>query len=251
MNGPALATTLFGLAMALAPSAAGAAELKVLAGGGMTVPLKEIGAAFERASGHKVEFDFAGTPELIKLATSGQPFDLAVVPVDVFKNADAKAKFVAGPTTDIARVGFGVAVKAGAPKPDIGSPDKLKQALLNAQSVALLPESAAGAYVMNVFARLGIAEAMKAKIKPQTTTGAIPAAVAKGDAELGVFLTNVLTAPGVDLVGPFPGDLQSELVFTSAVAAESKNDSAAKALLDYLKTPEATAVLKAKGMTPG
>jgi molybdate transport system substrate-binding protein len=92
---------------------------------------------------------------------------------------------------------------------------------------------------------------MKAKIKPQTTTGAIPAAVAKGDAELGVFLTNVLTAPGVDLVGPFPGDLQSELVFTSAVAVDSKQAEAAKALLDYLKTPEATAVLKAKGITPG
>jgi molybdate transport system substrate-binding protein len=251
MNGPAFATTLFTLALALAPGAAGAADLKVLAGGGMTVPLKDIGPAFERASGHKVAFVFAGTPELIKLATSGQPFDLAVVPVDVFKNADAKAKFVAGPTTDIARVGYGVAVKAGAPKPDIGSPDKLKQALLNAQSVALLPESAAGAYVMSVFARLGIAEAMKAKIKPQTTTGAIAQAVAKGDAELGVFLTNVLTAPGVDLAGPFPGDLQSELVFTSAVAAESKQAEAAKALLDYLKTPEATAVLKAKGMTPG
>jgi molybdate transport system substrate-binding protein len=251
MNGPAFATIVFGLAMALAPGAAGAAELKVLAGGGMTVPLRDIGPAFERASGHKVEFVFAGTPELIKLATSGQPFDLAIVPVDVFKNADAKAKFVAGPTTDIARVGYGVAVKAGAPKPDIGSPDKLKQALLNAQSVALLPESAAGAYVMSVFTRLGITEAMKAKIKPQTTTGAIAQAVAKGDAELGVFLTNVLTAPGVDLVGPFPGDLQSELVFTSAVASDSKNASAAKALLDYLKTPEATAVLKAKGMTPG
>jgi molybdate transport system substrate-binding protein len=251
MNGPAFATTLFGLAMALAPGAAGAADLKVLAGGGLTVPLKEIGPAFERASGHKVEFVFAGTPELIKLATSGKPFDLAVVPVDVFKNADAKAKFVAGPTTDIARVGYGVAVKAGARKPDIGTPDKLKQALLNAQSVALLPESAAGAYVMSVFARLGIAEAMKAKIKPQTTTGAIPAAVAKGDAELGVFLTNVLTAPGVELAGPFPGDLQSELVFTSAVAADSKQADAAKALLEYLKTPEATAVLKAKGITPG
>jgi molybdate transport system substrate-binding protein len=251
MNGPAFATTLFALAMALAPGAAGAADLKVLAGGGMTVPLREIGPAFERASGHKVEFVFAGTPELIKLATSGQPFDLAVVPVDVFKNADAKAKFVAGPTTDIARVGYGVAVKAGAPKPDIGTPDKLKQALLNAQSVALLPESAAGAYVMSVFTRLGIAEAMKAKIKPQTTTGAIPAAVAKGDAELGVFLTNVLTAPGVELAGPFPGDLQSELVFASAVAAESKQAEAAKALLNYLKTPDATAVLKAKGMTPG
>lgn len=246
-----LATALFGLALAFTPDALNAADLKVIAGGGMTIPLKEIGPAFERASGHKVEFVFAGTPELIKLATSGQPFDLAIVPVDVFKNAEAKAKFVVDPTTDIARVGYGVAVRQGAPKPDIGTPDKLKAALLAAQSVALLPESAAGAYVMSVFARLGIADTMKAKIKPQTTTGAIGQAVAKGDAELGVFLTNVLTAPGIELVGPFPGELQSDLVFTSSVFAASANTAAAKAFLDYLKSPDAAAVIKAKGMRAG
>lgn len=250
MSGTTLATALFGLALAFTPGALNAADLKVIAGG-MTIPLKEIAPAFERASGHKVEFVFAGTPELIKLATSGQPFDLAVVPVDVFKNAEAKAKFVAGPTIDIARVGYGVAVRQGAPKPDIGTPDKLKAALLAAQSVALLPESAAGAYVMSVFARLGIADAMKAKIKPQTTTGAIGQAVAKGDAELGVFLTNVLTAPGIELVGPFPGELQSDLVFTSSVFAASANTAAAKAFLDYLKSPDAAAVIKAKGMRAG
>ena len=92
---------------------------------------------------------------------------------------------------------------------------------------------------------------MKAKTKAQTTPGAIPQAVAKGEAELGVFLTNVLLAPGVELAGPFPGDLQQELVFVGAVAAESKDATAAKAFLDYLKTPEAVSVFKAKGVTPG
>ena len=85
----------------------------------------------------------------------------------------------------------------------------------------------------------------------QAAPGAIPQAVAKGDAELGVFLTNVLLAPGVELAGPFPGDLQQELVFVGAVSADSKNAAAAKAFLDYLKTPDAVSVFKAKGVTPG
>jgi len=246
-----LAAAMLALAMVLPPAAARAAELTVLAGGSMTASLKELAPRFEGATGHKLVLHFAGTPELIKLAGSGAPFDLGVVPVDVMKDAAARAKFAAGPTVDIARVGYGVAVRAGAPKPDVGTPDALKATLLKAQSITLYPESAAGAYVVSVFARLGIADEMKAKTKAQAGPGQIPTAVANGEAELGVFLTNVLAAPGVELVGPFPGALQQELVFTGAVAAESKNADAAKALIDYLRTPEAAAVLRLKGMTPG
>ena len=213
--------------------------------------MNELGLQFERASGHKLTIVFDSTPNLIKAATSGAPFDLGVVPVDVFKDAAARARFASGPTIDIARVRYGVAIRAGAPKPDISTPDALKQTLLNVQSIALLPESAAGAYVLRVFARLGIAEAMHAKTKAQTTTGDIAKAVARGDAELGVFLTNVLIAPGVELAGAFPAELQQELVFTAAVAADTKEAAAAKAFIDFLQTPEAAAVLKAKGMTPG
>src|SRR3979409_572485 len=183
-----------------------AAELTILAGGGITGPMRELGPQFERAAGHKLTFQFGTTPELIKQATGGAPFDAGVVPQELFKDAAAAAKFAAGPTTEIARVGLGVAVRAGATKPDISTPDALKQTLLKAQSITFIPASAAGAYVLQVFDRLGIGEAMKAKTKAQTVTGAIPQAVAKGDAELGVFLTNVLIAPGVELAGPLPAD---------------------------------------------
>jgi molybdate transport system substrate-binding protein len=245
-----LVAAMLVLAMVVPPAAAArAAELTVLAGGSMTASLKDLGPQFERATGHTLVFRFAGTPELIKLATSGASFDLGVVPAEVMKDAAARAKF--GPTTDIARVGYGVAVRAGAPKPDVSTPDALKATLLKAQSVTFLPESAAGAYVIKVFERLGIADAMKAKTRPQTVTGQIPAAVASGEVELGVFLTNVLAAPGVELAGPFPAELQQNLVFTGAVAAETRQTDAAKAFIDFLTSPEAAAVLKAKGLTPG
>jgi molybdate transport system substrate-binding protein len=213
--------------------------------------LNDLGPQFERASGHKLVIHFDSTPNLIKQVTSSAPFDLAVVPVDVFKDAAAKARFAPGPTIDIARVGYGVIVRSGAPKPDVTTPDALKATLLKAASITFLPESAAGAYVLKTFDRFGIGEAMKAKTRPQTAPAQIAQAVAKGEADLGVFLVNVLIAPGVELAGPFPAELQQELVFTSAVAADSKEADAAKAFIAFLTTPAAAAVIKAKGMNPG
>jgi molybdate transport system substrate-binding protein len=240
---------MLGLALVLAPIAnVQAAELQILAGGAMTGPLRELGAQFERASGHKLVFRFGTTPELIKLVTTGGPFDLGVVPREVLKDAAARA--AAGPTTDIARVGLGVAVRSGAPKPDIGTSEALKQTLLKAQSIATIPASAAGAQVLRVFESLGISEAMKGKTKIQTGPAQIVEAVAKGEAELGVFLINVLTAPGLDVVGPFPAELQQEVVFTASVAANTKEAEAAKAFITYLTTSAATAVIKATGMEP-
>ena len=140
---------------------------------------------------------------------------------------------------------------SGAPKPDLHTPAAFKKSMLDAQSIAYIPASAAGSYVTGVFERLGIAEQMKAKTKPQTATTQIPQAVAKGEAELGVFLVNVLIGPGVELAGSFPAELQQELVFTAAVAVDAKEADAAKAFIDFLTSPAATAVIKAMGMKPG
>ena len=228
-----------------------AGEIKVIAGGSMTASLNQLAPEFERTTGQKLVIHFDSTPNIIARVTSGTPFDAVVVPLDVFRDATAKARFAPGTPIDIARVGYGVIVRAGAARPDISTPDAFKRTLLAAPSIAFLPASAAGAYVTKVFERLGIAEDMKAKTKVQPAPAQIPQAVAKGEAELGVFLTNVLMAPGVDLVGPFPGELQQELVFGAAVAADTREADAARAFIDYLKTPAATSIIRAAGLTPG
>jgi molybdate transport system substrate-binding protein len=245
-----LAVLISGLAL-LPAAAAKAAELRVIAGGSITSLMKELGPQFEQASGHKLSIHFDSTPNIITRINSGTPFDLAIVPVDVFKDATAKAHFASGPTVDIARVGYGVAVRAGVEKPDVSTPDTLKKTLLDAASIAFVPSSAAGAYVIKVFERLGIADEMKAKTRAQAGPPQIAPAIANGEAELGVFLTNVLIAPGVQLAGPFPAELQQELVFTAAIATDTSEADAAKALIDYLRTPGAQAAIKASGMNPG
>jgi molybdate transport system substrate-binding protein len=248
------AGAMLGLTLVLALGASmntlKAAELKVLAGGALTGILGELGPAFERDSGHKLTIQFAATPDLIKAATSG-PFDVGVTPIDVTQNEGARAQFAAAQPVTIARAGFGVAVKAGTPKPDVSTPEALKSTLLKAKSVAVLPASAAGAYVTKVFERLGIAAEMEAKAVKQTAPAGVPGAVAKGDAELGVFLTNVLTAPGVEIAGPFPGDLQNDLVFVGALSAGTKETDAAKAFIAYLQTPASQETIKKKGMKAG
>jgi molybdate transport system substrate-binding protein len=226
-------------------------ELQILAGGGIAGPMRELAAQFERVTGHRLVIRFGTTPELIKLATGGDPFDLGVTPAEVLKDADARARFAPGPTTNIARVGLGVAVRAGARKPDIGTAEALKQALLGAKSVAGIPASAAGAQMLKAFDTLGIAEAMQTKLLPQPAPPKVVEAVASGEAELGIFLSNVLIAPGLDLVGPFPAPLTQDVQFTAALALEPRQAAVAKAFVDFLTSPESAALIRARGMVPG
>lgn len=200
-----MAASVLGLALLLWPSAnVHSAELRLLAGGAMSGVLADIKPQFEQTSGHKLDIFFGTTPSLIKEAMSGKPFDVGVVPVEVMQDASARAKFVASPTIDIAHVGLGVAVRSGAQKPEIDNADALKATLLKAQSIASIPESATGYSIAKLFDRLGIAEPMKAKMRAQASPEQVVSAVAKGEVELGIFLINGLTAPGLDVVGPFP-----------------------------------------------
>jgi molybdate transport system substrate-binding protein len=237
--------TLSGVQMARAN------ELKIIVGGSLTALFSELGPQFEKASGHKLSIHFDSTPNIISRINAGTPFDAVLVPADVIKDATAKSRVEQGSIADIARVGFGVIVRAGAPKPDISTADAFRAALLKASSVASTPASAGGAYIAKVYERLGIADALKAKTQAFPAPSAIAPAVAKGDAELGIFLMNVFNAPGIELAGPFPADLQQDLVFTAAIAVETQQAGTARAFIDYLKTPAAAAAIKAAGMAPG
>jgi molybdate transport system substrate-binding protein len=227
------------------------AQLQLIAGGGIASPLTKIAAQFESASAHKLVIRFGTTPELIKMATSGDPFDLGVVPRDVLNDAAARAKFAPAPMPDIARVGIGVAVRSGAPKPDITTEKALIGTLLKAQSIASIPASATGTQLSSIYDRLGIAEAMKRKTKVQPAPLQIVEAVANGDAELAVFLLNVLADPRLDVVGPLPATIQREVVYVAGIAAITKQPDAAKAFITYLTSAAAAAVIRAKGMNPG
>ena len=248
----ARAALLLCLVLVASPTSnAQAAELQVLAGAGIRVPLNEIATQFEKANGHKVVIRYGTAPELIKMATTGGPFDLGVFPADVFKDQATRAQFTPGSMPQVARIGVGVAVPAGAPKPDISTPEALKQTLLKARSIASIPASATGAYLSTVYERLGIAEEVKARMKAQPEPQQIPVAIGKGEAELAVFILNVLIDPRLDVVGPLPVELQRETVYMAGVAAGARDPTAAKEFITYLMSPDGAAVIKAKGMTPG
>jgi molybdate transport system substrate-binding protein len=225
-----------------------ASELKLIAGGSLAGLFKELGPLYEKASGHTLSIHFDSTPNIVSRINSGTPFDAVVVPIDLFKDGAAKERLTS--PTEVARVGYGVIVRAGAAKPDLSTAGAFRKMLLAASSVVSVPASAAGAYVTKVYERLGIADEMKIKTKVEALPTAIAPSVANGEAELGVFLTNVFNAPGVELAGPFPADLQQELVFAAAIGKKATAPDAANALLDFLKTSPAVAAIKAAGMTP-
>jgi molybdate transport system substrate-binding protein len=226
-----------------------AAEVRVLAVGAMTEAFKELVPQFERASGHKLMVEYQATPVLIKQIEGGQPFDLAITIAEPMNEAAKKGTFAEGARPAISSVGLGAAVRAGLPKPDISSPEAFKQALLKAKSVSFLPDSVNGKHYLSVFQRLGIAAEMDAKLKPQKAPPDVAQAVAKGEAEMALFISNVLIGvPGVDYAGPVPAEFQQTLVFTAAVGAKAKEPEAAKALIQHLTTPAAGAIMKANGM---
>ncbi|MCC6756006.1 MAG: substrate-binding domain-containing protein [Solirubrobacterales bacterium] len=225
-------------------------DLRILAGGGVATPLRAIAEHFERVSGYRLLLHFGTTPELIREVTSGAAFDAALTPREVFSDPAARARFAGGRFVEIARVGLGLAVRAGAAKPDISTTGALKDLMLRAQSLATIPASAAGAQIMRLLARLEIADAMADKIKVKRSPPEVVQAVATGETEFGMFLANVFLAPGVELVTPFPTELQQDVTFVAAIAADTPHQTAADTFLAYLQGPEAAALIKSRGMEP-
>lgn len=247
-----------GLAATLLLTLAGlgnAAEVKVLSASGMRTVMDDLGPKFERASGHKLVVDFASFEVALKRLQGGEAADLVILPQEGLDTLVKEGKAAAGNVSKLARVGISVAVRKGAPKPDISSPEAFKRTLLAAKSVTY-PDPAAGnasgIYFAKVLDRLGIAKEVKAKTVFVTNAKEMEPLVAGGKAELVVHqLANLLTISGIDIVGPLPGNLQQTIAFNAVVMKAAKDAGAAKALVNFLRTPDAVKVIKAKGMEPG
>ena len=251
-TGPLAAAAKFAFIAFLAQGvAATAAEVKVMAGGAMSGAFGELVPQFERATGHKIVIQYAPGLSVKRQIEAGEVFDLVIIGSDVVDDLIKQGKIAGDTRVDIVRVGIGVAVREGAPKPDISSVEAFKSMLLSVKSFTYAPDGAPGRHFAKVLDRLGIAEQVKAKAKPNTPARELQA-VAAGEVELAIGATPlILSAKGVQLVGPFPGEFQDWFVNTAGVSATAKQPDAAKALIKHLTTPEAAAVIRAKGMEPG
>jgi molybdate transport system substrate-binding protein len=237
------------LTAALAGNAV-AAEITVVSTAG---PMPEMMGAlvpmFEQESGHKVTIKFQGAPQTMKELKEGASIDVVIAGDDVIGDLVKNGGTVGG-SSKIMLSRVGVAVRAGAPKPDIGSADAFKAALVAAKSVAY-SQGASGQHFAAVIARLGLVDTLKPKTvivqgKP------VGAAVAAGEAEIGVQqIAELLPVPGIVFIGPLPGDLQKIIVYAAAVPTKAKEPEAAAALIRFLLSDAAVPVIKQKGMRPG
>lgn len=244
---PLATAATFGIIALLAQGvAAMAAEVKVMAGAGMRGAFGQLVPQFERATGHKIVIQYGGGANFKKQIEAGEAFDLVVIDVADVDDLIKQGKIAGDTRVDIVRAGLGVAVREGAPKPDISSVEAFKNTLLNASSVTYAPAGSAA----KVLDRLDIAEQVKGKTK-LNAVNRVPEVVAAGEVELAIAgIPTLLSVKGVQLVGPLPAELQSWFVNTAGVSASAKQPDAAKALIKHLTTPEAAAVLTAKGMEP-
>jgi molybdate transport system substrate-binding protein len=241
-------------AAALGCASGHAAEVTLIAPGGIKAAIDQMIPDFEKRTGHKVKATYGSGGGTKAQVIRGEPFDVPVVQLPL-EPVIASGHVVASSETPLATVSVGIAVRTGAPKPDISTADAVKRLLLGSNYISF-PNAAAGAAAGVSFEatmqKLGIAEALKPKIKPAQGGRGAMALLAKGDIDIGLtFISEIITEPGVEVVGPLPRDISTPTVLVGFVSTQAKDPDAAKALLAYLSGPEAAKVYKERGMEPG
>jgi molybdate transport system substrate-binding protein len=229
---------------------AGSAELKVLSALGIKAVMDDLVPKFERTSGHQLTVTFAPLGAAMKRLQRGETADVVILPQRGIDRFVQSGTLNADSLRVLARSGMAVAVRKGAPKPDISTPEAFKRALLAAKSITY-GRGAGSEHIDKVLERLGIAKDVKAKTI-RGTAGDTGVRVANGEAEIGMSLLQILLpVAGIDIVGPLPGDLQDTLAFAVAIMADTRETAASKALIDFLLSNEAATVFRAKGLEPG
>lgn len=235
-----------------AAGTATAAEIKLLASNAVKTVLEDLAPKFEKATEHKLNITFGVGVQLQASIEKGETFDVAILAASSVDALIKQDKIAAATRADFARSSVGVAVRKGAPKPDIGTTDAFKRAMLDAKSICYVEQGASGIYLKSLFERMGLGADLKPKTKLLPGSNPAANAVANGECEIGMTqISEILPYAGAELVGPLPAEIQLYTVFTTAVGSGAKEGDAAKALIKYLTAPEAAAVLKAKGLEPG
>lgn len=247
-----LAATVCGFLLIATLNLVRAAEIKVLAGSALDPVMSDLVLKFQQSSGHKVILDSDGAiGAMTSRIRKGEAADVVIVSGPQIDLLEKEGKVIAGSRTDLAKVGVGVFIRKGAPKPDISSVEAFKRTLLAAKSIGY-NDPAAGApvsiYLIGAFERLGIASEMKPKTVVFKQRSERFAPVARGDVEIGFNqISEILIAPGVDLVGPLPAAIQNYTLFSTGIVASSKQVDAAKSFISFIASPDAAAAMKAKG----
>jgi len=238
-------------ALLAAAVSAEAAEIKVLCTNGVKAVVEELIPQFERnnTSGDKVVLQFEPSTQLRKRIDAGEPFDLVIMTTALVDEEIKAGKLTADSRAFVARSGLGVSIRGGAKKPNIGTVDAFKRALLNADSITFAQQGASAQPFEVLVAKLGITAQLRPKYNLRNTAAEVGEAVASGVVELGIApVSEILPVRGVDLVGPFPKDVQSYVEMTGAVSVGAKQKDEAKKLLAFLVAPANAPVFKMKGM---
>ncbi len=251
MRKNSICATVAALASVILAGMAQAAEIRVLSTNGVKTVVEELAPQFEKVTQHKLVVRFAPAAELKAEIEKGAAFDLAILTAAATDDLLRQGKLTSATRADVAKSGAGVAIRKGAPRPDLSSADAFKRSLLAAKSIAYVGVGATGANMTRIFERFGIAAEMKAKTRVLSGVSA-PEAVAKGEAELGFTqVSEILPVAGAELAGPLPPEVQVYTVFSGAVGAGARQPAAAEAFLKFLTAPAAGPVIRAKGMERG
>ena len=233
---------------------AGAVEIQVFSTVGIKSVLEELIPQFEKSSGHKVHVTWSTAALLAKRVQSGEQADALLLIKNNIETLLKEGKVVPGTETLFGQSVFAVGVKSGAPKPDVSTAEALKQSLLAAKGVSYSDPASGGAsgvYIARQIERMGIADQLKGKTRHPPSGGLSGTLLISGEADIAInSKPELLSVPGVEVVGPLPGDMAFTVVYAAAVQTGAAQTEAAKAFINYLKSPEAQAVFKAKGYDP-
>jgi molybdate transport system substrate-binding protein len=237
--------------IALGTATATAAEIKFISSNAVKSAVEELAPQFEKSTEHKLKITWGATVPLKVAIDKGEQFDVTALTNSAIDALIKDGKIAAATRADLARSGIGLAVKKGAPRPDISTTDAFKRTLLAAKSIGYVEQGASGVYLKGLFERLGIAEQIKPKIVLLPVSNPAGHAVANGEVEMGMTqISELMPYAGAEVVGPLPAEIQLVTVFSAGVSTAAKEADGAQALVKFLKTPAAAAVFKAKGLDP-